>query len=306
MKRMLVAALAVLLVLTAFGCGGKKGEYSGLVVSSGGNPEFFELQTSNKNYGFVINDETELVWKDKSAIEEFPQMDEWSVFGCNMRVTVVAGEKTESADEYVDECVEGWYIAKKVTVTKVESDYFAVDAKPVIYLYPEEKTEVSVKLDYNGRLTCTYPKSSGQWNVTAYPDGTIIDETGREYSYLYWEGESPADYDFSKGFCVAGDETAQFLEGALEKLGLTRKEANEFIVYWLPQMETNEYNLISFQSNAYTDKARLDVNPEPDTVIRVFMAWKPVESKVSIPAQELTAPERKGFTVVEWGGSKIN
>ena len=32
-----------------------------------------------------------------------------------------------------------------------------VDYKPVIYLYPEEDTEVTVKLDYNGLLTCTYP-----------------------------------------------------------------------------------------------------------------------------------------------------
>mgnify|MGYP004467983843 CR=1 FL=1 len=29
------------------------------------------------------------------------------------------------------------------------------DAKPVIYLYPESKTDVTVKLDYAGELTCT-------------------------------------------------------------------------------------------------------------------------------------------------------
>ena len=32
-----------------------------------------------------------------------------------------------------------------------------MDEKPVIYLYPEEETEVTVKLDYNGTLTSTYP-----------------------------------------------------------------------------------------------------------------------------------------------------
>ena len=30
-------------------------------------------------------------------------------------------------------------------------------AKPVIYLYPEKETTVTVKLDYAGTLTCTYP-----------------------------------------------------------------------------------------------------------------------------------------------------
>jgi len=98
--------------------------------------------------------------------------------------------------------------------------------------------------------------------------------------------------------------TAVFLEKALFKLGLTRKEANEFIVYWLPQMQDNPYNIISFQSDVYTEAAKLDVSPKPDTLIRVFMAWKPSDSYVTIEEQELDAPDRKGFTVVEWGGAK--
>ena len=43
----------------------------------------------------------------------------------------------------------------------------------------------------------------------------------------------------TEGFCVKGEDTAAFLEDALSKLGLNRKEANEFIVYWLPLMEQN-------------------------------------------------------------------
>ena len=104
---------------------------------------------------------------------------------------------------------------------------------------------------------------------------------------------------------MAGEDTAKFLEDALDRLGLTRREANEFIVYWLPRMESNEYNLISFQSEAYTDHARLEIQPEPDTVIRVFMAYKPLDHYQEIPEQSLSAPERSGFTVVEWGGSEL-
>lgn len=177
--------------------------------------------------------------------------------------------------------------------------------KPVIYLYPEQGEEVSVRLDYDGKLTCTYPEYDNGWHVTAAPDGQITDENGQEYNYLYWEGETEQEYDFSKGFCVAGEDTAEFLEEALEKLGLTRREANEFIVYWLPRMEQNEYNLISFQSEAYTDHARLSIQPEPDAVIRVFMAYKPVENEQEIPEQTLAAPERSGFAVVEWGGCEL-
>lgn len=98
---------------------------------------------------------------------------------------------------------------------------------------------------------------------------------------------------------------APCLEDALDKLGLTRREANEFIVYWLPLMEQNPYNIISFQTDIYTDAAQLNVNPAPDTLIRVFMAWQASETAVDLPEQELTAPERNGFTVVEWGGTEM-
>lgn len=177
--------------------------------------------------------------------------------------------------------------------------------KPVIYLYPEKVTAVSVKLHIDGELTCTYPSYSDGWSVTAEPEGTLTDEKGQTYNYLYWEGLLNTQYDFSKGFCVKGEDTAEFLEEALEKLGLNRKEANEFIVYWLPLMENNPYNIISFQSEAYTDAAILDISPVPDTAIRVFMAWQKAESYVNLPLQDLKTPERTGFTVVEWGGAEI-
>ena len=175
-------------------------------------------------------------------------------------------------------------------------------AKPVIYLYPEEETEITVTLDYDGELTCVYPEYNDGWTVTAAPDGTLTDEAGQTYRYLYWEGEADTEFDLSRGFCVPGDETAEFLEEALAKLGLNRAEANEFIIYWLPKLQNNAYNLIAFQTDVYEESARLTVTPEPDTVIRVFMAWEPLDKPVEIEPQELTAPERIGFTVVEWGG----
>lgn len=177
--------------------------------------------------------------------------------------------------------------------------------KPVIYLYPEAETDVTVRLDYAGDLTCTYPAYDGAWRVAAAPDGTLTDESGQTYRYLYWEGVDNVQYDFSEGFCVPGSETAAFLEDALAQLSLTRAEANEFIIYWLPQMEQNAYNLISFQQETYTDAAKLTITPQPDTLLRVFMAWKPLTSAVEISPQTLTAPERTGFTAVEWGGAKV-
>ena len=223
---------------------------------------------------------------------------------------------------------EEWCVGDQVAVTyentwydqdaqRVETDFLTIEVsdwvpqegvcyKPVIYLYPREETQVSVSLQLQGELTCTYPAYKDGWTVTAQPDGTLTDAAGKQYNYLYWEGETAAQWDTAEGFCVPGKDTAAFLETALERLGLNRREANEFIVYWLPQMEQNVYNVIHFQTDAYENAARLQVKPAPDTLIRVFMTWKGVDSFEEIPAQTLTAPERNGFTVVEWGGTELS
>ena len=179
--------------------------------------------------------------------------------------------------------------------------------KPVIYLYPEETMEVTVKLDYNGEITCTYPTYNEGWTVTAHSDGTLINQKdGKEYSYLFWEGNSNIKYDMSKGFIVKGEDTADFLRDKLEYIGMTPKEYNEFIVYWLPKMQNNPYNLITFQNKVYTDNAELEIIPEPDSILRVFMAYRPLDEAISIEEQNLEPFKRQGFTVVEWGGTVVN
>lgn len=183
----------------------------------------------------------------------------------------------------------------------------SVDAKPVIYLYPEKETKINVTLNYKGKLTCTYPESNGTWDVVAHPDGTLINlQDNKEYSYLFWEGISDINYDFSEGFVVKGEDTQAFLQEKLAYMGLTPREYNEFIVYWLPLMKDNNYNLISFQGEAYVNSAELSITPKPDSILRVFMAYKEIDKPIKIKEQELKSFERKGFTVVEWGGTKVN
>ena len=182
----------------------------------------------------------------------------------------------------------------------------AAPEKPVIYLYPQEETEVHVELDFNGTLTSVYPAYENGWDVVASPEGTLTDpKTGREYYCLFWEGLSNVPYDLTEGFVVAGEDTERFLEDSLKTLGLTDKEANEFIIYWLPRMEGNAYNLISFQQETYTENAVLTVEPAPDTVLRVFMAYQPLEYPIRVLPQKLETVERTGFTLVEWGGAEI-
>jgi len=178
-------------------------------------------------------------------------------------------------------------------------------AKPVLYLYPEAETEVTVTFDNPDRLTTVYPAYNGAWNVTAKPDGTLTDAKGRTYYALYWEEDSGTPiYRFTDGFCVRGEDSAEFLEDVLDSMGFTEREANEFIIYWLPIMEQNEYSLIRFELTEDRDAASgLNIYPKPDSVLRMAMHIKAADSLVDIPEQKLPAFERRGFVAVEWGGS---
>lgn len=183
--------------------------------------------------------------------------------------------------------------------------------KPVIYLYPTEKTDVNVRLDFNGKIIADYPSFNEAikgWEVEAHPDGKIVNKSdGKEYSYLFWEGEpeTPINWSLKEGFVVKGEDTREFLQQTLSEMGLTPREYNEFIVYWYPLMKNNPYNLIYFAGEEYTNSVELIITPKPDSMLRVFMVYKPLKRKVDIQTQKIKYFERKGFTVVEWGGTKV-
>ena len=180
--------------------------------------------------------------------------------------------------------------------------------KPVIYLYPQKDTNVSVNLKLQGTITDTYPTidAKGSWNVIAHPDGTLINVAdNKEYSYLFWEGLFTNGIILpNKGFVVAGKDTKDFLQKTLAQIGLTPKEYNEFIVYWLPKMQHNPYNQIYFATNDYTDRAVLNVTPKPDSTLRVFMLFKSLNNPIAVTPETFAPFTRKGFTLVEWGGDE--
>ena len=179
--------------------------------------------------------------------------------------------------------------------------------KPIIYLYPIEETKVNVTLWTPEKLSHTYPKYNSEkwWNVIAEPNWNLEDmDTWRKLYALYREWKTYAEDNFEEWFVVKWEDIISFLEEKLAILWLNEREAEEFIVYWLPQMENNEYNLIRFETRAQQDENMpLNITPIPDTVIRVMMDWKAIDEPIDIPEQELTTPERIWFTVVEWWGS---
>jgi len=219
------------------------------------------------------------------------------------------------------ECCEWTYRYKNIEDGKVDCSKFGSKCnvqriqtvwyyKPIIYLYPTTETHVNVKLWTPETLLHTYPKyNSEKWrNVISHPNGDLEDvDTWRKLYALYREWKSDNETNFDEWFVVKWEDIIPFLEEKLAILWLNEREAEEFIVYWLPQMEGNEWNLIRFETKAEQDKNMpLNITPAPDTVIRVMMDWKAIDELIDIPEQQLTTPERKWFTVVErWWSPRI-
>lgn len=205
----------------------------------------------------------------------------------------------------LDKSVTSVTVNVKSVVTSRETCDPNVAYKPIIYLYPESTTSVEVKLGNSSYLTTTYPKYNNGWKVTASPNGDLV-ANNRYYYGLYWEGINHKAEVKEDGFIVEGSKAEEFLEEKLALLGLNEREADEFIIYWLPKLEVNKYNYIRFETKEEIDKYMpLEINPNPDTVIRVLMDYKALDEPIEVVEQKLTTPERVGFTVVEWGGSII-
>ena len=212
----------------------------------------------------------------------------------------------EKREEARKKCCEWTY--------EIEVESFRIDGdgarKPIIYLYPTQETKVNVTLWIPKNLSHTYPKYNNEkWrNVVAQPNGDLEDmETWRKLYALYREWKTYGEDNFTEWFVVKWEDTISFLEEKLSLLWLNEREAEEFIVYWLPQMENNKYNVIRFETKEEQDENMpLNITPTPDTVIRVMMDWEAIEEPIDIPEQELVTPERTWFTVVEWWWSPRN
>lgn len=182
--------------------------------------------------------------------------------------------------------------------------------KPIIYLYNYDTSNVRVELSRPEAITCSYPKYTTGWEV--YADGPKLIADGKELYSLYYESEAHASVyeNFNKGdgFLVKGEDAAEFLDEQLSLLGLDYREREEFIIYWLPKLERNEYNHIYFSLPEEINMIQeLTVTPAPTQFIRVNMIFEAVDADYKVNEQKLDKFERNFAerTVVEWGGIEV-
>lgn len=177
--------------------------------------------------------------------------------------------------------------------------------EPIIYLYPEVTQKISVKIANSVTLWETMPEYKNNWNVKATPQSEItIEDDDNVYEYLFWEGTSGILPKRNDGFVISKENVATELPKILQKLGLNEKETEDFMEAWYPYVSEAPYYFITFHSQEVIDEyAELFVSPKPDTVIRVLMVYEPLNTYKEVPEFIYEpVPERKGFTLIEWGG----
>jgi hypothetical protein len=194
--------------------------------------------------------------------------------------------------------------------------------KPNIYLYPPETTDVTVqlKLGEGCALTRSDPTYGDGWNVTIEPDGSLSDSRGYlvgevdgeevifdapRYGYLFYEADVPDVWQRKSGWLVARDDLTGFFTDTLTAYGFQGREVDDFLEYWSPLL-SDDYYLVCPQTEEIDAVVGLYVEPEPDSVLRLFFLIEPVDESLATADWYLPEPlipkfERTGFAVVEWG-----
>ena len=212
------------------------------------------------------------------------------------------GNKTIKLEELKDEAVE--VVLNREMFVK----------KPAIYLYPVQEARIEITHHFQGKLLTTYPVYTDNWTVIAAPNGDLFNiRDQRTYAYLFWDGMcvfAPEHYRYTSGFYVKKENYLSFLATKLAGIGLNEREINDFIVYWLPVMNSYENCFVHFRINDDIDGSSvLETKPQADTRIRVFMEFTGIADLNTIhnklPEQSLPAFRRTGFVLVEWGGAEI-
>jgi hypothetical protein len=225
------------------------------------------------------------------------------------------------------------YWGRWVVIGETQYDKRGGCGKPVIYFYPENPIEVTVKFNTAISLTTQIPVYHDGWKMLAQPGSKLTDlqpqytlcnaidtnnngsEYGRtaceqnNYPYIYWSGNVLNKHypEPTTGWIVSSAELPTFMSNILDKIGLNSQEKSDMLEFWLPHMlgEHTPYYQISFLlTTDLNNFIPLDIKPKPDSMLRIFLDYKALSIR---PEYKITEPNigtfvRRGFTVVEWGG----
>lgn len=185
---------------------------------------------------------------------------------------------------------------------EVPCDTCMVAYKPNIYLYPVQTEQLKVEVIFpeGGRIIASEPTYNLGWDVEVEPNGRI----DGKYDFLFYESRQPNRWQRSNGWVVSQTDVARFFDENLSSYGFSKAETADFINWWTQRLRDYPYYVVYPQTNTQIDPLiRLRIFPEPDKVLRLFYLIEGVAKRPAhlLPAPAITAFERKGFVVAEWG-----
>ena len=192
-------------------------------------------------------------------------------------------------------------LARNIWVSFSVSGMMSIDRKPNLYLYPETKTKVDVMLEFphGGKVTESDPFYPLKWKgIKVKPNGTI----DRKYGFLFYECEIPDLWQYSEGWVIALDDLEAFFRKNLKDYGFNAKEIEDFIEFWIPELNNSPYYEIYPQYTEMVNRViKLKISPYPDAKLRLHYVIRESEKAFDLPVPEIPVFERHGFTVAEWG-----
>ena len=178
------------------------------------------------------------------------------------------------------------------------------------YLYPQPNCLSENVISWEGNLLKNQKE-----------DSFIISTSGKKYSYLFWEATTisqEANSLFIRAmdnyYIFSSEEVCDRLDDILIVKGLNTRERQDLITFWMPELTSKEFCLISFlNNNVYESIASLDVDPAPKRTLRIFMVFKPVDSiegyhrcaNLLEEEEKFDREEFKDSLVVEWGAMNL-
>jgi hypothetical protein len=207
-----------------------------------------------------------------------------------------------------------------MTQTKEETEFKV--KKPVIYCYSDQNTNFDFRLIPIGALTFTYPSvdSTQAWQMKLENNVLSDQNSQQNYPYLFWESQQKnihfelssikQNKDEIGGSIISKAEIVSYLDSTLTALGFNFNEKTDFITFWAPQMQKENYYLIQFVQNNQCDQfAKYKINPSPNHLNRIYMLFagnNQPDFPFEVSPQILKPLERNGFYIVDWGGIEID
>lgn len=190
---------------------------------------------------------------------------------------------------------------------------------PSIYLYPQQKQEVVVKLRMLGRsvMTSSIPPYNDGWHTIvdpARPYNRIVRKYAPPfdnvpYGFLDYHAIRDGDWQEEEGWVVARRDLRKFLTGVLKEIGCNRTELEDYL-YIVPRVieekypdEKTKFLALPQYGKSVDESVKLEVKPKPAAVYRLWIYFKVLAAaeRPQVRPPQLPKIRREGFHVVELG-----